>query len=88
MPKQDAWQAVVEALKAEGVKYVYGIPGSPRHLYDALYDNPTIKAILVRHEAAGAFMAYAESRLTRRPAVCFASPGPGVTNLVAGILEA
>ncbi len=88
MAQQNAWQAVVEALKAEGVSRVYGIPGSPKHLFDALYDAPEIQVILVRHEAAAVFMAMAEARLAGRPAVCFASPGPGLANLTAGMLEA
>ncbi len=88
MAQQNAWQVVVEALQAEGVRRVYGLPGSPKHLYDALYDAPEVQAVLVRHEAAAVFMAMAEARLTGRPAVCFASPGPGLANLAAGLLEA
>ncbi|HHT10035.1 MAG TPA: thiamine pyrophosphate-binding protein, partial [Candidatus Atribacteria bacterium] len=53
------WQAVVKALKAENIHFVYGLPGSPKDLYDALYDEPSIKAIQARHEAAGGFMAMA-----------------------------
>jgi acetolactate synthase-1/2/3 large subunit len=86
--KVTGWEVVVETLKAEGVKYVFGLPGSPVQLYDALYDEPAIKAILVRHETAGGFMAMAYGLLTGEPAVCFASPGPGVANLVPVMLEA
>lgn len=82
------WQAVVKALKAEGIRFVYGLPSSPADLYDALYDEPSIKAIQVRHEAAGGFMAMAEALATGQPAVCFASEGPGVTHLAAPMLEA
>ena len=88
MAKMTGWQMVVEILKAEGVKYLFGLPGSPACLYDALYDEPAIKPILVRHEAAGGFMAMAYALLTGEPAVCFASPGPGVSNLVPAMLEA
>src|SRR5512133_2503790 len=88
MPKQYAWQTVVEALRSEGVKRVYGLPGNPRHLYDALYDVPEIAPVLVRCEVAGVFMAMAESRMTGKPAVAFASPGPGLATTVAGVLEA
>jgi len=42
----------------------------------------------VRHEASGSFMAYAYAKMKRSPGVCFASPGPGVSNLVPGVLEA
>jgi acetolactate synthase-1/2/3 large subunit len=88
MKKLTGWQMIVEILKAEGVKYVFGLPGSPSCLYDALYDEPAIEAVLVRHEAAGGFMAMAYALLTGEPAVCFASPGPGVANLVSPMLEA
>src|SRR5579864_3145925 len=88
MPKLTGWQAVVEALRSEEVRRVYGLPGDPMHLYDALYDVPEIRPILVRHEASGAFMAMAEARLTNRPAIAHGSPGPGMTNLVSGMLEA
>lgn len=88
MPKLTGWQAVVEALRSEGVRRVYGLPGNPMHLYDALYDVAEITPILVRHEASGAFMAMAEARLANRPAIAHGSPGPGMTNLVSGMLEA
>ena len=88
MAKITGWEMVVQSLKAEGVKYVFGLPGSPSCLYDALYDEPAIKPVLVRHEAAGGFMAMAYALLTGEPAVCFASPGPGVANLVPAFLEA
>jgi len=81
------WQAVVHALKSEGIKFVYGLPSSPRDLYDALYDEPSIKAIQVRHEAAGGFMAMAHSLITGDPAICFASEGPGIANLTPAMLE-
>jgi acetolactate synthase I/II/III large subunit len=88
MGKMTGWQAVVDALRAEGVRRVYGLPGDPVHLYDALYDVPQITPVLVRHEGSGAFMAMAEARLTNRVAVAHGSPGPGMTNLVSGMLEA
>ncbi len=84
------WQAVVEGLKAEGVRFVFGLPGDPKHLYDALVelrpDGP--EPIGVRHETSGAFMAMAYTRVTNEVAVCFGCPGPGIANLVPGILEA
>lgn len=81
------WDILVDALEAEGVRYVFGLPGNPWALYDSLYDS-SVKPILVRHEASGAYMAFAYSKLSRRPGVCFGSPGPGVANLVSGVLEA
>ncbi len=87
MTARTGWQMVVAALKAEGIRYVFGLPGSPTCLYDALYDEPAIQPILVRHEAAGGFMAMAYALLSGEPAVCFASPGPGIANLVPAMLE-
>jgi acetolactate synthase I/II/III large subunit len=87
MTTPTGWQMVVAALKAEGIRYVFGLPGSPTCLYDALYDEPAIQPVLVRHEAAGGFMAMAYALLSGEPAVCFASPGPGIANLVPAMLE-
>lgn len=87
MTPRTGWQMVVDALSIEGVRYVFGLPGSPLNLYDALYDASHIQPILVRHEAAGGFMAMAYALLTRGPAVCFASPGPGIANLEPALLE-
>ncbi len=76
MAEMTGWQMVVSRLKAEGVKYVFGLPGSPSCLYDALYDEPAIKPVLVRHEAAGGFMAMAHALLTGRTRRLFRQPRP------------
>ena len=83
----NVWEAIIEALRAEGVEYVFGLPGGDL-FYDALYDAPQIKTVLVREESSGPFMAMAYARLTGRPGVCYGSPGPGVANLVPGLMEA
>ena len=85
--KMNAWQAVVHALKAEKTEYVFGLPGGEL-FYDALYDAPEIKAVLLREESSGPFMAMGYARLTGKPGVCFGSSGPGVANLLPGIMEA
>src|SRR3954451_21192664 len=85
------WEAVVLAMKAEGVPYVFGLPGDPRHLYDALVAieaDGGPRPIGVRYETSGAFMAMAYTRVSGRIAACFGCPGPGIANLVPGILEA
>jgi acetolactate synthase I/II/III large subunit len=85
------WEAVVLAMKAEGVPYVFGLPGDPRHLYDALVaiePDGGPRPIGVRFETSGAFMAMAYARVTNQIAACFGCPGPGIANLVPGILEA
>jgi len=87
MKRMNAWQGIVEALKAERIEYVFGLPGGDL-FYDALYDNPEIKPILVREESSGVFMAMGYARMTGKPGICYASSGPGVANLVPGIMEA
>ncbi|MDI3340608.1 MAG: thiamine pyrophosphate-binding protein [Sphaerobacter sp.] len=84
----NAWQQVVAALEAEGIPFVFGLPGGAKHLYDALYDAQRVRPVLVRHETSGAFMAMAYARVSGNVGCCFGCPGPGVANLVPGILEA
>ena len=70
------WEAVVNALKAEGVKYVFGLPSGDL-FYDVLYDTPEIKTVLVREESAGPFMAMGYARIKGIPGVCYGPAGPG-----------
>lgn len=86
--KVNAWQQVVAALEAEGIPFVFGLPGGAKHLYDALFDARHVRPVLVRHETSGAFMAMAYARVSGQVGCCFGCPGPGVANLVPGILEA
>ena len=80
---------MVDCLKNERVKFVFGLPGGKSvDFYDALYDTSEIRLIHVRHPASAAFMAYAHARLTSEPAVCHATVGPGAHNLVPGLGEA
>lgn len=90
MPKQRGDQAVVEALLAEGVEYVFGLPGghSCDILYDALYDSKQIKAVLCRHEEAGAFEAFGYSHITGKVGICHGTAGPGWAQLLPGVHEA
>jgi acetolactate synthase-1/2/3 large subunit len=83
----NVWQGIVSALKAEKTEYIFGLPGGEL-FYDALYDVPEIKPVLVREESAGPFMAMGFARMTGKPGVCYAPAGPGVANLVPGIQEA
>jgi acetolactate synthase I/II/III large subunit len=72
----------VRALEAEGVEYIFGIPGEENlDLLNSLKDS-SIKLILTRHEQAAGFMAATYGRLTGRTGVCLATLGPGATNLV------
>jgi len=62
----NVWQAIVSALKAEKTEYIFGLPGGEL-FYDALYDVPKIKTVLVREESAGPFMAMGYARVSGRP---------------------
>ena len=88
METMTAWRAVVEALKAEGVRYVFGLPGNPKHLLYDLTEHSDIRFVLMRDEKSAVACAYAWGRLTGEPGVVFSNPGPGTTNLVSGLLEA
>jgi acetolactate synthase-1/2/3 large subunit len=80
--------ALLKALEQRGVSLVFGHPGGAiMPVYDALYDSP-IKHVLVRHEQAGAHMADAYYRAGGKVGVCFATSGPGATNLVTGLATA
>src|SRR4030065_249309 len=78
----------VKCLEAEGVEFIYGIPGEETlDVMDALLDS-SIRFITTRHEQGAAFMADVYGRLTGRPGVCLATLGPGATNLITGVAEA
>jgi acetolactate synthase-1/2/3 large subunit len=89
MAQMSAGRAIVEILKAEGVRAVFGMPGGHTlSIYDALYDTPQIRHVLARHEQVAASMAAGYAQLTGEPGVCCVTAGPGATNLVTGIAEA
>ncbi len=76
-------------LEQENVKYLFGVPGAHvLPLYDAIYRTTSIKPILTKHEAGGAFMAYGYAAVTRNLGVCCGTVGPGATNLVSGVTAA
>ena len=73
----------VQALEAEGVEYIFGIPGEENlDLLDSLSRSDTIRLVLTRHEQAAGFMAATYGRLTGQTGVCLSTLGPGATNLV------
>ncbi|GAA3316030.1 hypothetical protein GCM10020219_033860 [Nonomuraea dietziae] len=83
-----AARLLVRALEAEGVKYVFGIPGEENiHFVDALNDS-SIRYVLVRHEQGAAFMAEMYGRLTGKAGVASATLGPGAINLQLGVADA
>ena len=72
----------VKALEAEGVEYIFGIPGEENLDFLDSLRNSKIRLILTRHEQAAGFMAATYGRLTGRAGVCLATLGPGATNFV------
>ena len=73
----------VRCLEAEGVEYVFGLPGEENlDFLQSLSDSSQIELILTRHEQAAGFMAATYGRLTGKAGVCLATLGPGATNLV------
>ncbi|QLE79588.1 acetolactate synthase AlsS [Francisella sp. Scap27] len=85
---QTAAQLVVKCLEENDVEYVFGIPGAKIDtVFDALHDSK-IKLILCRHEQNATFMAAAYGRTTGKPGVVLVTSGPGVGNLVTGLLTA
>ena len=81
-------QMLVKCLEAEGVKYIFGIPGEENlEVINAIADS-SIKFITTRHEQGAAFMADVYGRLTGKAGVCLSTLGPGATNLVTGVADA
>lgn len=86
--KYNGAEIVIKLLENEGVEYISGIPGGFNlPLYDALYKSK-IEHILARHEQGAGFIAQGISRSTNKVGVCFATSGPGVTNLLTAIADA
>ena len=81
-------EALIKALINEKVEGIFGLPGGANlPIYDTLYDSE-IRHILARHEQCAAHMADGYARASRKPGVCFATSGPGATNLITGIATA
>ena len=81
--------AVIRTLADLGLTTVFGYPGGTiMPIYDALARHNSVRHVLVRHEQGAAHAAEGYARVTRRPAVCFATSGPGATNLITGLTDA
>ncbi len=81
-------QVLVDCLKAEGVEYIFGIPGEENLDLMFAIKEAGIRFIPTRHEQGAAFMADVYGRLTGKAGVCLATLGPGATNLVTGVADA
>jgi len=89
MAEMTGSQAVVRSLAREGVEAVFALPGAQiMGLFDALYDQPDMRVITVRHEQTTTFMADGYARVKGKPGVALVVPGPGVQNASAGLTTA
>src|SRR5215217_9432293 len=88
MSGRRASDLLVSCLEAEGVRYVFGVPGEETVDLNESLSRSSIEFVPVRHEQAAAFMADAYGRLTGRGGVCLGTLGPGATNLVTGVADA
>ncbi|MCQ6277140.1 thiamine pyrophosphate-binding protein [Bacillus sp. V3B] len=84
-----AARLVLEYLKGNGVKYIFGIPaGSVNAFFDELNEIPEITPIVTKHEGAASYMAAAYAKYTNQLTVSIGCSGPGGTNLVTGAANA
>lgn len=89
MHTQNGAQIIIRQLEQLGVDTIAGIPGGANlPLYDALAASATIRHVLARHEQGAGFIAQGIARTTGKPAVCFATSGPGATNVLTALADA
>ena len=82
-------EILIESLKKEGVKYIFGYPGGVvLNIFDHLYDNKDISLILTRHEQGAVHAADGFARASGKTGVALVTSGPGATNTVTGIATA
>mgnify|MGYP006272651027 CR=1 FL=1 len=82
-------EIVITALKAQGVEVMFGYPGGAvLPIYDALFNEPAIRHVLVRHEQGAGHAAEGYARSTGKPGVALVTSGPGATNMVTPITDA
>ena len=79
----------IKCLEAEGVEYIFGLPGEETNdLVISISNSSKIKFVLTRHEQGAAFMADVYGRLTHKVGLCMSTLGPGATNLTTGVANA
>jgi len=87
--KMTGAEIIIECLKREGVKHIFGYPGGViLNIFDLLYDDKDLKLILTRHEQGAVHAADGYARATGKPGVVLVTSGPGATNTVTGIATA
>ncbi|MCI0894198.1 MAG: thiamine pyrophosphate-binding protein, partial [Chloroflexi bacterium] len=86
MAQMPAGQAIIEALRAEGVEYVFGLVGTTTNsIVTEMYGRTDIQFVDTRHEEGAAFMAYGYAKASGKPVACLTTSGPGTINLITGI---
>ena len=86
MAQMTGGEAVIQALRHEGVEIVFGLPGVQiMGIYDAFYGQSDVRMMTVRHEQTTAYMADGYARVTGKPGVALVVPGPGVQNASAAL---
>lgn len=89
LPPANGAKILLDTLIAHGVDTVFGYPGGAvLPLYDALYAEPRLRHVLVRHEQAAVHAAEGYARSTGRTGVVFVTSGPGMANTTSGLLDA
>ena len=89
MNRMTGAQLIIHLLERQGIRTISGIPGGANlPLYDALSQSRTIRHVLARHEQGAGFIAQGMARATGRPQVCFATSGPGATNVLTAVADA
>lgn len=79
----------VEALKREGVKTIFALPGGVvLKIFDVLHQQCDVEVILTRHEQAAGHMAEGYAKATGKPGVCLITSGPGMTNVITALADA
>ncbi len=87
--KKNGAEILIECLKKEGVKHVFGYPGGVvLNIFDALYDEKDLELILTRHEQGAVHAADGYARASGKVGVALVTSGPGATNTVTGIANA
>ncbi len=87
--KMTGAEIIIECLKREGVKHVFGYPGGVvLNLFDKLYDEKELQVILTRHEQGAMHAADGYARASGKPGVVLVTSGPGATNTVTGLATA
>ena len=86
MPAMPAGRAVIDALRADGIEYTFGVVGTTTNsIVTEMVGREDIRFVDTRHEEGAAFMAYGYARASGKPAACITTSGPGTINLATGI---